>query len=179
MHISHQLCCSLSFFVLTSLISYFQTGGHFSAERMAGSSSRPILIDNVLAQANLVDNQVIIPPEDSRKRRSSKVTLSDDKGKPVAKRKNDFDDFVEHNENSAVMPDFPPSTATNENLIQAYTVIERLGDDDHIALANYCLLGVEGNPKPLPFVGPNIDAVGPAGDYSVSLQFDPNFAPCR
>jgi hypothetical protein len=167
-HISHQLCCSLSFFVLTSLISYFQTGGHFSAEPMAGSSSQPILVDNVLAQANLADNQVIIPPEDSRKRRSSKVTLSDDKGKPVAKRKIDFDDFVQHNDNSVAMPNFPPSTVTNENLVQAYTGIEHLEDDDHIGLINYCLVGVEGNPEPLPFVGPHIDAAGSAGDYSQS-----------
>jgi hypothetical protein len=146
---------------------------------MAGSSSQPVLVDNVLSQANLVDNQVIVPPEDSRKRRSSKVILLDDKGKPVAKRKIDFDDFIEHNDNPVAIPDLPPSTATNENLVQAYTGIVRLEDDDHIALANYCLVGVEGNPEPLPFVGPRIDAAGPAGDYSVSLQFDPNFAPYR
>jgi hypothetical protein len=91
----------------------------------------------------------------------------------------DFDGFVEHNDNSVAMPDLPLSTATDESLVRAYTDIVHLEDDDHIALANYCLVGVEGNPEPLLFVGPRIDAAGSARDYSVSLQFDPNFAPCR
>lgn len=56
----------------------------------SGSSSEPILVENIPAQENLVDNQVAQLPEDNQRQQSSRIIAPNVNAVPPAKRKLDF-----------------------------------------------------------------------------------------
>jgi len=54
-----------------------------------------VLLDNLLAKENLIDNQIIVPVENNKKRHPPMNILSRDNGDPPAKRRLDFTDMDE------------------------------------------------------------------------------------
>ncbi|CAD6238789.1 unnamed protein product [Miscanthus lutarioriparius] len=68
---------------------------HFETNPAAGSSSQPMLLDNLLAKENLIDNKIIVPVENNKKRHPHMNILSRDNGDPPAKRRLDFTDMDE------------------------------------------------------------------------------------
>lgn len=132
----------------------------------AGSSSEPILVENIPAQENLVDNQVALLPEDNQRQQSSDVIAPNVNVVPPAKRKLDFSGMDEDC-GPAIAP-APSSTINDEDLNQSLTGVEHLEDEDDTAITDFAIVGREGNMQPLPFIESYVTTTASGGDFSKS-----------
>ena len=122
---------------------------------MDAEADHSILIDNPLAHENLADNQISASHEGNRKRRSNQAASLDQAESSKAKRKLVLDDIEEDCTNS-------PTVISNEVPV----LVAESQEDDHDDLADFALVGIEGIPKPLPFIDPSIPLVHAAGESS-------------
>jgi len=134
----------------------------------AGSSSEPILVENIPAQENLVDNQVAQLPEDSQGQQSSRIIAPNVNAVPPAKRKLDFSE-TDEDCGPSIAP-VPSSTIGDEDLNQSLTGVEHLEDkdEDDTAITAFSIVGREGNMQPLPFIESYVTTTASGGDFSKS-----------
>lgn len=125
-----------------------------------------MLFDNLLAKENLIDNQIVVPVENNKKRHSPMNILSSDNGDPPAKRRLDFDD-VDGDCGPAIAP-ASSATINDEDLTQSLTSMEHLEDEDSAAIANFGIVDREGNLQPLPSIESYVTTTVSGGDFSKS-----------
>ncbi|KAG2549607.1 hypothetical protein PVAP13_9KG230852 [Panicum virgatum] len=136
-------------------ILYELLNGRINMDTEADRSPEPVLVDNMLAYENLADNQISASREGNRKRRPTQAATSDQAEGSKAKRKLILDDAGEDSTNSV------PLAISDEVSVSAFLAEPQ--DDDHDDPADFALLGIEGIPKPLPFIDPSIPSIDAAG----------------
>ena len=139
---------------------------NFEMEAAAGSSLQPILLDNLPAKENLIDNHVVISAENSKKRSLPVNTHTNDGEDPPAKRKLDFGDMDE--DSSSTIAPIPNITIDDENLNQSPSGTRHLEDEDSDASMNFSIKKRGGNSQPLPFIENYGTTAGSSEDFSKS-----------
>jgi hypothetical protein len=139
----------------------------------------PALVDNLKAQENMADAQLIILPESNKKRgRSPQTPNSDDKGNSKAKRQL-FSGTMEGCSEPLPMSSSP--IVVNSEVSIPVLSTKHQDDDEHDTSTNYCLVGATGLPQPFPFIAPVhplANIAGPSGDYSQPVyDMTKNFTP--
>jgi hypothetical protein len=130
----------------------------------AGSSSSPILIDNIPAQENLINNQAVLLPQDTQRRETPNIVIPNINAKPPTKLKLKRKLFGDTDENCS--PTIAPASIGSINTInQPSASAELLEDDDYTDITNFGIVKRKGNLQPLPFVD---STVGSSGDFSKS-----------
>ncbi|CAD6344120.1 unnamed protein product, partial [Miscanthus lutarioriparius] len=115
---------------------------HFETNPVAGPSSQPVLLDNLLAKENLIDNQIIVPVENNKKRHPPLNILSRDNGDPPAKRRLDFTDMDEGCGPAIAL--VPNVTPVDEDPNQE--------DEDYTVITDFGIVDKKGNLQPLPSI---------------------------
>lgn len=108
-----------------------------------GTSSQPVLLDNLLARENLIGNQIAMPVENSKKRHPTINVLSSDNGDPPAKRRLNFVD-MDKGHDPAIAP-VPSVTITNQDLSQSFNGMEHMEDEDYAAVTDFGIVKRGGN----------------------------------
>jgi len=117
-----------------------------------------VLLDNLSAKENLIDNQIIVPVENNKKRHPPLNILSRDNGDPPAKRRLDFTDMDEGCGPAIALA--PNVTPVDEDPNQE--------DEDYTVITDFGIVDKKGNLQPLPSIESYITTTGSGGDFSKS-----------
>ena len=120
-----------------------------------------MLLDNLLAKENLIDNQIILPVENNKKRHPPLNILSRDNGDPLAKRRLDFTDMDEGCGQAIALA--PNVTPVDEDPNQE--------DEDYTVITDFGIVDKKGNLQPLPYIERYITTTGQVGIFQ-SLWLD-------
>jgi len=128
-----------------------------------------VLLDNLLAKENLIDNQIILPVENNKKRHTPLNILSRDNGDPPAKRRLDFTDMDEGcGPAIALAPNVTLNDKDPNQFNHSLTSMEHLEDEDYTVITYFGIVDKKGNLQPLPSIESYITTTGSGGDFSKS-----------
>ena len=125
-----------------------------------------MLLDNPLAKENLIDNQVIVPVENNKKRHPPMNILSRDNGDPPAKRRLDFTDMDEGcGPAIALAPNVTLNDKDPNQFNHSLTSMEHLEDEDYTVITDFGIVDKKGNLQPLPSIESYITTTGQVGIF--------------